>query len=311
MFQASDVLFLHAETSVHLGSGQSLGAIDLTIQRERYTHFPVGAASGIKGALRDWFERKAGRTDARVLATFGPDHANDASAYAGAAAFTDARLLLFPVRALQGVFAWVTCPLVLARLRRDLAIADHTPAWPDFTPAIGEVLGSAGNVHVLDAQVVLDEFTFSFTEHPQVTEVAQWIARRAWPHTAAYTYWRNRLPTSLLILHNDDFADFAQHATEVQARVKLNEHKTTDGDGNLFYQENLPPDALLYALTLTHKAYRTSSSNDSTNEEPLSAKDLLTFLHTLHGHHFQLGGDESIGRGIMSACFMKASTGQE
>ncbi|MDW8464753.1 MAG: RAMP superfamily CRISPR-associated protein [Chloroherpetonaceae bacterium] len=49
-------MFLYAETSVHLGGGESLSAIDLAIQRERHTDFPVGASSGIKGAVRAWFE---------------------------------------------------------------------------------------------------------------------------------------------------------------------------------------------------------------------------------------------------------------
>ena len=43
---------------------------------------------------------------------------------AGAVAFSDARILAFPVRSLSGVFAWVTCPAVLDRLSRDFGLVD-------------------------------------------------------------------------------------------------------------------------------------------------------------------------------------------
>src|SRR5574341_248023 len=41
----------------------------------------------------------------------------------------------FPVRALRGVFAWVSCPAALQRLQRDAALADKTTDWsvPDLS----------------------------------------------------------------------------------------------------------------------------------------------------------------------------------
>jgi CRISPR-associated protein Cmr4 len=57
MFQQTKTLFLVCETPLHAGSGDSLGIVDLPIQRERHTQFPKIEASSLKGALREAFEQ--------------------------------------------------------------------------------------------------------------------------------------------------------------------------------------------------------------------------------------------------------------
>lgn len=52
MFEASAMLYLYVETPLHAGSGTSLGIVDLPIQRERVTHYPIVQSSSIKGKLR-------------------------------------------------------------------------------------------------------------------------------------------------------------------------------------------------------------------------------------------------------------------
>ena len=52
MFLESKILFIFAETPLHAGTGSGLGAVDLPIQRERSTGYPIVQASGLKGALR-------------------------------------------------------------------------------------------------------------------------------------------------------------------------------------------------------------------------------------------------------------------
>jgi len=41
MFDKGALLYLYAETPVHAGSGTSLGIVDLPIQRERTTGYPI------------------------------------------------------------------------------------------------------------------------------------------------------------------------------------------------------------------------------------------------------------------------------
>src|SRR4051812_14096906 len=111
------LLFIHALSPLHAGTGQSIGAIDLAIARDRATGYPYLPGTSIKGSLRGRAEDI--KLDANALkAVFGPDAAK-ASEHAGGVVFGDANLLLLPVRSLAGTFAWVTSPYLLARFARD------------------------------------------------------------------------------------------------------------------------------------------------------------------------------------------------
>ncbi len=52
MFEAKSMLFIYVETPLHAGTGRGLGAVDLPIQRERTTGYPIVQASSVKGRLR-------------------------------------------------------------------------------------------------------------------------------------------------------------------------------------------------------------------------------------------------------------------
>lgn len=318
MFKASTALFLYAETSVHLGSGESLGAIDLAIQRERYTGFPTGAAQGIKGAVRDWFERAETNNKYRVdtdhlLAAFGPDTSGNPSDHAGAVAFTDARILLFPVRSMKGVFAWITCPFVLGRLKRDLALAKGgTVPWdvPTIPKPTGDDAGKSPALGATDTHackteqggnILLEEevFVYKEDEHGQAANIATWLRNRAFPTgEGEYKFWQDRIASHLLVLRDDDFRHFVKTSTEVQARIALNERKTTTGGvGNLFYQENLPPETLLYSVVLAADSLKPGVDDD--------AEAMLTFAKKLDTHRLQIGGDETTGKGYVYAQFLR------
>lgn len=320
MYQASKALFFYAETSVHLGSGGSVGSIDLAIQRERYTGFPCGAAQGIKGAIRDWFERVHGAENDRVLSAFGPNTDN-ASDHAGAVAFTDARILLFPVKSLKGVFAWITCPMVLGRFRRDLGLANEQTAlaawkWENISgtdafPASDNVLGatSTHSCRTEHSKVILEEEPLEFQADDSVKALANWLKDHAFPQSAEYTYWRESLASKLLVVSDDDFTHFVKTSTEIQARIKLGPKKTTTDGGNLFYQENLPGDSVMYTLVLAANDF---SNKLDVQEQP--AKAILDFIvkgtannkSGLQGQRLQIGGDETTGKGYVCAHFMMA-----
>ncbi|MCD6408189.1 type III-B CRISPR module RAMP protein Cmr4, partial [bacterium] len=58
MFKEKAILTFYAETPIHMGAGQSVSYVDLPIQRERHTSFPILWSSGIKGVIREQVERK-------------------------------------------------------------------------------------------------------------------------------------------------------------------------------------------------------------------------------------------------------------
>ncbi len=49
----SALLFIHCLTGLHPGSGTALGVVDLPVQRERHTRWPIVPGSSLKGVLED------------------------------------------------------------------------------------------------------------------------------------------------------------------------------------------------------------------------------------------------------------------
>lgn len=305
----AELLFIHALTGLHPGSGTSLGVVDLPVQRERHTRWPMIAGSGLKGVLRDACrpatemeetddghpgpERNdghagrdgSGRHD-EWLAAFGPETAN-ASDFAGALAFTDARLLAFPVRSLRGVFAWVTCAAALDRLRRDTALLAAKGGGPPGPRRVnrGEAACQEGSDNLIDGKrLLLEEFEFRRVD--DAAGLAGWLAARAVADKAT----AQRLARNLVVLHDDDFTHFVRHATEVIARVGLDYQTKTARGKALFYEEFLPSETLLYTVALA-----TASRN---RRVECDAAGMLTYLQRTAPRILQIGADQTIGKGL-------------
>lgn len=129
------LLFVHALSPLHAGTGQGVGVIDLPVAREKATNLPYLPGSSLKGTLRDTDSVQI-TPDLRVK-IFGPDSKN-ADDHAGSVQFSDQRLLLFPARSLSGTFAWTTSPYLLQRLQRDARSAGISDA-PSSVPAPGSL----------------------------------------------------------------------------------------------------------------------------------------------------------------------------
>jgi CRISPR-associated protein Cmr4 len=242
--QVGRLLFLHAQTGLHPGLGTALGTVDLPVQRERHTHWPTIPGSALKGILRDacreearkkpehgGSRKTANEEDPELLAAFGPGRVDEDTSHAGALSVTDARILAFPVRSLRGVFAWVTCRPVLERLNRDLGLAglkglpEGSIPRPQKTATEDQAACADRSPLLVDGnKLVLEEF--EFTRAGDAAGVADWIGR----HAVADPATRERVRSHLAVLHEDDFAHFVRHATEVVARVALDyETKTVTG----------------------------------------------------------------------------------
>jgi CRISPR-associated protein Cmr4 len=293
MFDAVAMLYLYVETPLHAGVGSGLSAIDLPIQRERTTQYPMIQGSGIKGKLRAVAE---GQKLANLDAIFGPDTSSP-SEYASALVVGDARILLFPVRSLAGVYAYVTSADVLSRFKRDFE-RDSTEAAPRhaWAPEIAEPEGGTAlvptgrnDVTLPDGSVVLEEFSYQTKTSPELQTIAKWIADQALP--ARYTYWHTKIQQSLVLLPKEDFRDFALYGTEIITRVRLDRTKKTVEKGALWTEEHLPTDTLLYA-----PVYASASRKDGVK---LSAAQVLEAARPLGNRYVQLGGDETVGRGMV------------
>lgn len=300
------LLFIHAQTALHPGSGTALGTVDLPVQRERHTGWPAIPGSTLKGILRDAIRDKvkgkyqpdrvlkrsqrqvANEDDPDLVAAFGPGKVEPDTSHAGALSLTDARILAFPVRSLKGVFAWITCTAVLDRFCRDLQLAGSTKeltrsAVKDHQ---GALCKSDSPLLVDGDKLVLEEFEFERTG--DADGAAQWIAERAFPVSDSFT--PDRFKSHFVVLHDDDFTHFVRHATEVVARVALDYERKTVKRGALFYEECLPVETLFYSLVLASPSRR--EGYDKT------ARGVIDYLRGNMPSVLQIGGDETIGKGL-------------
>lgn len=261
------VLGLLAETPIHPGSGQDDGTVDLPVQREKTTSYPMIPGSSVKGALRDYVRQQNGDVDT----WFGKQES------AGQILVSDGRLLLLPVRSLTGAYRWLTCPHLIERLRRDLKRADlpHeglvAPALPPGTetpPVLTR--GTTGE------KLFLEERSF------EVAGAVDAGLANAIGDLIADAGARARLAGQIAVVGDDDFAWFARYALNVQARNNLDPDRKTSK--NLWYEETLPPDSLFYTM-LVPRVVASKSAVDGVHE---MVKDRP---------YLQMGGNETVGQG--------------
>jgi len=293
--KTADLVYLYVETPLHAGAGpDEHGEVDLPIQRDEATGYPIIRASSLKGAFRGLAE--GARPPDEVAAAFGSEpEPPDQAKLVGGLVFADARPLLFPVRSLVGVFAWVITPSVLARLQRDAAAYGlSAPTWPAIpSPPSGSAwIAPDSLVRSARGQVVLEEVTFRGESEPEVAALGRWLASNTLPADPVFGYWAARLPVGLVVLAEDAFRFFVVQSTEVAARIRIDRRTGAAAEGALWTEEYLPADTLLYAPL---------GANDP--EKPAgavsSAVDALAWLQALSPPHVQIGGGRTLGRGLV------------
>jgi len=279
---ANAILGLLAETSLHPGSGQTAGVIDLPVAREVTTDYPVIVGSTMKGALRDraeQYKQEKQGADLDVDVIFGDLNG------AGAIAITDARLLLLPVRSLQGHYKWVTCPYLLERYRRDCSLAGIRNGDLRGVPAIqqGQAWTSASTEHLY-----LEELSFAVTGF-NMEAIAAAISPLIYHESV-----KERLATSIVLIADDEFAYFARYGLAVNARNVLDNDKKMST--NLWYEETLPPDSLFYTLLMARPG----------KEKYLGQIKQLVMARP----YLQVGGNETVGQGWCAVTWL-AEGGRE
>lgn len=291
---SAKLLFVHALSPLHAGTGQGVGVIDLPIAREKATDLPYLPGSSLKGSLRDLAERKDSETCWKV---FGPDTLK-ADEYAGAAQFSDQRLLLLPVRSLKGTFAWVTSPYLLRRFLRDAqetAVKNET----DLPQSVPEPTSLEQCLVVSEAcalqsqegdeqKVYLEELDLTAINDAQAKAWAVKLATWIFPGPPADTPWQGMLIARFCIIHDDTLNFLLQTATEVTARIKIMDSTKTVEKGGLWYEEALPTETILSGLVVATPVSKTNLSEDEIHQH----------IGGLLDQTIQFGGNATVGRGI-------------
>lgn len=280
------LLFTHALTPLHPGTGQGVGVIDMPVARETATGLPFLPGSSLKGVLRD------NCTHADIDKIFGTP--SDVSGSAGAAQFTDQRLLLLPVRSLSGVFAWVTSPFVLQRFARDVEMVaglDQRPSQIKIQKQTEARIPKGSNLTVeIDnaKQIVLEDLNLNADKPKKSTRLwAEWLAEVIFTGASG---WEKTMTEHFCVVHDDVFSYLLETATEIIARNRLEEDSKTVAKGGLWYEEALPAESILYGLVLGR----------SIGQNGLSPDDLVAEVKILTKDPLQFGGHASIGRGLCS-----------
>ena len=289
---------LYAISAAYAGSGAATSAVDLPIQRERHTEWPQIQASGVKGAFRDHFRKFTRPQDKELInLIFGSDEGNDNwnkdwGSLPGAVSISDARILAFPVRSNKAPFVWVTCPAVLKRFNADLAyIGFGKQAAIENIKEDGALSIGAEE---LNGQVILEDAVVTVALHhpdPCIAELFSEIER-------------------LLLISDEMFKYAVTCCTEIQTHIKIDEKKGPADDGSLWYQEYLPADSVLY--TLVHYSHRDISETDEkdikSQIETLKAANIKQLLEDHIKGFVQIGGDETLGKGIFQLTWIPGGT---
>lgn len=321
--QNNSIVMMYALSPCHAGSGSSMGVVDLPIQRERHTNWPVIQASGVKGAFRanfDLFKNNIAADDKAQIQQFekltdsifgsSGNTAADKSGYAGSFSISDAKILAYPMRSNISPFVWIACPAILKRLLRDIqfvnAAKNHSntskvPQPETLTAAewaalesslkanqaiaLTDTFGSTGTGILLeDYQVTLKpETTYSTTEKECIPKLKA-------PNGGVMPYLKDA--EQLLLVSDEIFNYGVSDCTQITAKISIDSVTGVTKDGSLRYQEELPADTIMYSVVCW-------GDSKNTMEENLKAQTIRKFIcEQVIADYIQIAGDETLGRGI-------------
>jgi CRISPR-associated protein Cmr4 len=162
-------------------------------------------------------------------------------------------------------------------LTRKLALLGVT-GTTGMVPALG-TSGAVGTTGWVGQQVFGPFVSRVDDAHPRTATLGAMLGALAVPDGMGFDYTRTKLATDVVTTADTTLASVSTMGTDVVARVQLKPDKTV---ANLFYSEHLPAETVLAAVLA------------GSDEGQLDA--LAGFLN---GQPIQLGGDETIGKGVL------------
>jgi len=284
----------HALSPLHFGTGVAVGAIDLPISREVNTGLPNAPGSGVKGVIKDVLRNGYGAThdaDAYVHALGAAPGDQEAERAQSALSFSDGLLLAFPVRSLCGVFAWVTSPYAIHRLRRFLPAVPSSPAVTSGTAATAATEHLAANAHLY-----LHDLKLSLILDQNVGTLASELAKIIWPCEGqldaavpgAINEERTNFTKRFAIVSDEDFVHLSTVGCEVRVRNALEPDAKIVKQGALWSEEYAPVETIFWGTLMA----------DHVNGQD-GAKTLAKFCTRFGPERVaQFGGKATVGKGV-------------
>jgi len=277
-------------TPLHIGAGQGLGHVDLPIIREAHTNFPYIPGTSLKGALRNLEinqvararEEKPSQVEerltknkfdqkeedilrlAKIFGVAGEGAEEGKEVGAGKVLFSDAFIVLFPVKSAKGIFSLTTCPYVINRFFELLGIDQRVKDVPEGKV---KVLSTKDHRNLINNKLLLEEFVFEAEESEELKKFVELVG--------VFVGEENK--RRIVCVNDTDFMDFVSNYTEVQTHIKIDLDTGTVKEGALWTEEYVPAESI-FAFSLVFL------------EEEISFTPSTTF---------HLGGDITTGKGFV------------
>lgn len=276
-------------TPLHIGAGQGLGHVDLPIVREAHTNFPYIPGTSLKGALRNLEINQVARARgekpsqveerltknkfdqkeedilrlAKIFGVAGEGAEEGKEVGAGKVLFSDAFIVLFPVKSAKGIFSLTTCPYVINRFFELLGIDQRVKDVPEGKV---KVLSTKDHRNLINNKLLLEEFVFEAEESEELKEFVELVG--------VFVGEENK--RRIVCVNDTDFMDFVSNYTEVQTHIKINLDTGTVEEGALWTEEYVPAESI-FAFSLV----------------------FLEELDFTPPTTFHLGGDITTGKGFV------------
>lgn len=300
-------VFLLCETPMHVGVGSDVGIVDMPIQRERHTGWPKIEASELKGCIRNSFEKRYKNDNKKlkdINVAFGYDenglneevkkYFSGDKEFSGALGFSDGRILLFPVKSMRGVFAWITCPAVLDRFFSDLSISGVE--IPEIIIEKNTIAPESDCLVSGKDNIILEEFTEEVKKSEDCKRLFEWLSSKILPDDKIHIPLKEKMKKDIVILSNEMFTQFTNLSTEVITRTKIDNNTGTVTDTALFNEEYLPSETIMYSFAVISPIFGTKKGSF---EDEDGKEEIEEFLRDGLNSVIQIGGNLNLGKGIV------------
>lgn len=265
-----DLYMITALSNMHVGSGDiNFGVVDNLVQKDLITSVPIINSSGLKGALREFFNA-GGIDDTEIDYIFGPPQkarkGGKKEQSSGMYKFFTANLLTLPARSSKKPFFRATSPMLLRELLNSVELFKLNIAWKEI---IEELINNAAPekekpviFEDLGADVIIEDFKAVYKQFDNVNGL------------------ESVLGCDVAIFHDDDFKELCENLPVI-ARNHLENGKSQ----NLWYEEVVPRQSRFYFIIAVPDSEDTKDINQKFSEH-------------LQKNLIQIGANASIGYGF-------------
>ena len=241
----SIIVRLDCITNMHVGNGDvNYNIIDNEVERDPVTNYPTINASGVKGALREYFS-KDNNLKAYVNKLFGEDGNNGNGTKSGTLKILQADMLAIPARASEGNSAYylVTTKEALNKLKEKKNIFLHNTQGQGFNTQLvtgiaveGVSLEEKVTINDKDIYVISDK---EFREKISLPVIARnnlenGISKNLWyeevvPHESIFTF--------AVITDDNNENDLEDFKNSINSKVIKNAEEEGDEIGDFVADE--------------------------------------------------------------------------